>query len=126
MRYVVVPPSVALKNLATGEALPVSVDNEVQSGPWTMHRYLTVFVLTDRKLGDGHKSAKTVRRVHRLFKDAEPGAVVEVESNDWEKVKAVIETPSAAQTGAVMSQFVEFMDTWIDASETKPTTPAEE
>lgn len=122
MRFVIVPENITPMNLATGKPLVIGLGSKDNASdePWTFHRYLSVLVFDDQKLGDGRKSAKAVKRVHKLFKDAKPGDVVQVESEDWDKVKAVIEEPSIKQAGSLTAQFVDFMDAWCDAKEEAP------
>jgi hypothetical protein len=122
MRYVVVPENITPINYATGKPLVIGLGGKdgATGEPWTFHRYLSVVVFDDRKLGASRKHAKAVKKVHKLFKDASPGDVVAVEDWDWEQVKTVIDEPTTPQSGTLSAQFTEFMDAWCDAKEEAP------
>lgn len=118
MRYIKVPNQVQLVNLATGEVL---TENGAPSAPFSMHRWLVVFVLSDQALGAGYKAMKACHELDKIFHPCSPGQWAAVEEEHWELLKKVVEHPQGQlATPAVISQFLPFMEAVMSASPEKP------
>lgn len=81
--------------------------------PWTMYRWLCVFVLTDKKMGKGTKAIKATSRLKKALKGVKEGTV-EIDEADRELVLEVIKDPTspAWENNFLASQFLDFILAW--------------
>jgi len=116
-RHVIVPPEVRLMNYSTGKPLQKVDDkgDHVADDPVGMGKWLLRYICVDPSLKD-KADRKAVNAVRKKFLSAEPGDIVEVEEDHWERIRKVIDKPTAAANSAiVLEQFSDFDDEWCEA-----------
>lgn len=121
MRYLTCPAPITLMHYASGEPMKDG-DSGKPDRPWTLARWALMFPLVDRSLAQDRKDRRAVRAIRLAFVPADPGDVIALEDDHWERVKKVVEKstePLAHPT--VLEQFADFEDAFLNAKEECPT-----
>lgn len=115
-KYVKVPEEIVVVNPITGEPMQRSDRDSSVDDPWTMHRFLVVYVARDPSFKNADDS-RCVRRLLRAFKDAKPGDEVKLQVSDWRKANDVLDNPGIPFNAVVTHQLIDFMDAWAGATD---------
>lgn len=109
MRYIKIPEPIQLKVPGTGEL----VDK-----PTTFQEWLATTVLSDAKLGKTAKSLMAVADIQQ--KVEESNGVLDLNDNEWELLKDVVENPTNGYNTPVGVQLVGFLRAFLNAPDEKP------
>lgn len=112
MRYITIPETVELLNLA----------DDTPSGRKMSFKEFLGNMLLDQKFGrtSGDIFAASDIRLKLKESGGEPGKVLEIADSDWEKLASVIKEPSAPYAPIIMMQVPDFLRCILDAPTKKP------
>ena len=84
-KYIKVPPSIRFRNLITRK--------ESDEEEFTFFRWIQGEVLSDTRFGANWKAGRSASQISDAFFDQSPGSWVELESADYDLLKAAAEEP---------------------------------
>ena len=117
MRYPINPKPIQTRNRITGKPLQDQSGNT--DPPWTLLRYLMVFVFSD---GWDKPLARQriATRVLDAIEKAPEGACFPVADDDWEAVKKHLEDEEFTVPVPFNTQLLPLADAWLDAPDKEP------
>lgn len=126
-KYIKIPDPVLMVDLSTNKPLyRESTEEEKAAGQtqvqlsFTFQNFFVGTILKDPKLGETADGLLASREVLKAIKSKSPGDIIEIESDDWEKIVPIIKKPTGGYNTQLGIQCLPFMEAFLNASDRKP------
>ena len=126
-KYIKIPESVGMVDLSTEKPIyREPTDEEKVEGlekvqlSFSFQNFFVGTILKDPKLGETAEGLMASREVLKAIKNKCPNDVIEIESDDWDKIVPIVKKPSGGYNTQLGIQCLPFMEAFLNATDRKP------